>query len=322
MRMPLFVASLGVALMLAAANPAAGQARHWDEAGPCDRECLNDIVDAYLAALVAGDPGSAPLADDIRYTENTEVLEVGEGLWETTDAGPSDFRISVPDPVARQVGFIGVMVESASPVLLALRLKVEDEEIVEAEHLVARDLGENNLENLAAPRADLLETVPRGDRLPRELMLILGGSYYDSIEQLDGDATLYAEDCERHENGIVTAGGDGPGFDGQPRRGCADQMDSRVFAYIDSIDLRRVWIADEVTGLVFGLSQFRHSMEQTEFEVYDRNGELTTRTIDLEPFDLPAAHIFKIEDSRIHEIEAMGFMQPYMSTNGWSEFLR
>lgn len=322
MRGPLLTAAFGLTLAAWSAGPAAGQARLFEEPGACDRECLNGIVDTYLGAVVAHDPAAAPLADDVRFTENTERLEIGDGLWETASAGPTEFGIHVPDPVARQVGFIGVMVESASPVLLALRLKVEDGEIVEAEHLVARDLGENNLANLDAPRPDLLEDVPRAERLPRELMLVLGGSYYDSIEQLDGQATLYAEDCERRENGLVTAGGEGTGFDGQPRQGCAEQMDSRVFAYIDDIALRRVWIADPVKGLVFGLSQFRHSMEQTEFEVYDRNGELTTRQIDFDAFDLPAAHILKIEDGRIHEIEAMGFMQPHMSGNGWSDFLR
>lgn len=33
-------------------------------------------------------------------------------------------------------------------------------------------------------------------------------------------------------------------------------------SYITSIDLRRVTIADEERGLVFGLSMFRHPMEQ------------------------------------------------------------
>lgn len=319
----LFLAGVCVSFVAAwAAEPAAGQARLWDEPGPCDRECLNGLVDTYLEAMVAQDPEAAPLADDIRYTENTRPLEIGEGLWETASAGATDFRIYVPDPVARQVGFMGVVVDSDAPALLALRLKVEDGEITEAEHVVARDLGPSNLANLETPRPGLLETVPEAERLPRELMLILGGSYYDSIEQSDGEASLYADDCERRENGIVTAGGEGTGFDGEPRLGCAEQMDTRVFTYIDSIDLRRVWIADEETGLVFGLSQFRHSMEDDEITVYDRDGELTTREVDFDPFDLPAAHIFKIRGGRIHEIEAMGFMRPYMSSNGWSEFLR
>ena len=121
---------------------------------------------------------------------------------------------------------------------------------------------------------------------------------------------------------MITAGGAGNGLDGQLRLGCHAQMDSRTFTYIDSIDLRRVWIADPVTGLVFGLSQFRHSMTNKEITVIGRDGKPTTRAVNFNPFDLPAAHIFKIRDNRIHEIEALGFMLPYLSKGGWNDFLR
>ena len=39
-------------------------------------------------------------------------------------------------------------------------------------------------------------------------------------------------------------------------------------------------------------------------------------------FDMAAVHIFKIRDRKIHEIEATGVVLPFMSQNGWSEFLR
>jgi hypothetical protein len=56
--------------------------------------------------------------------------------------------------------------------------------------------------------------------------------------------------------------------------------------------------------------------------VIDRDGNLVKRDMSrFNPFDLPAAHIFKIRDNRIHEIEALGFTMPYMSNGGWSEFL-
>lgn len=304
------------------AGTAAGQARLWDEPGPCDRACLHGMVDTYLAALVAHDPGAAPLSSGIRFVENAEPARVGQGLWATASAVPTTFAIYVPDPVARQVGFIGMMEEAGNPIQFGLRLKVDDGEITEAEHLVVRSFRGDNLANLRTVRPGFLQTVPRADRLPRELMLVIAGSYYDSIEQSDGSATLYAEDCERHENGMITAGREGIGFGGLPIQGCQAQMDSRAMSYIDSIDFRRVWIADEVTGLVFGLSQFRHSMKDREIQVYGRNGELATREVDFDPFDLPAAHIFKIQDARIHAIEAMGFMVPYMSTNGWTHFLK
>ena len=44
--------------------------------------------------------------------------------------------------------------------------------------------------------------------------------------------------------------------------GCAAQLDTRVMSYIKRIEPRRVEIADPETGLVFGLSQFRHPMEE------------------------------------------------------------
>jgi len=203
-----------------------------------------------------------------------------------------------------------------------LRLKVENGAITEAEHLVVRSFNGSSLDNLKVPRPGLLTEIPPGQRLPREILLAIGMTYYDSIEQSSGDATLFADDCERRENGMITAGGAGNGLDGQPRLGCHAQMDTRTFTYIDSIDFRRVWIADTVTGLVFGLSHFRHSMQNKEITVIGRDGKPTQRAVNFNPFDLPAAHIFKVRDNRIHEIEALGFMMPYLSKGGWSDFSR
>jgi hypothetical protein len=38
-----------------------------------------------------------------------------------------------------------------------------------------------------------------------------------------------------------------------------------------------------------------------------------------QPFDMPAAHIFKIWGGQIHEIEAVGLVAPYSSPTGWEE---
>jgi hypothetical protein len=46
---------------------------------------------------------------------------------------------------------------------------------------------------------------------------------------------------------------------------------------------------------------------------------VTTREMNFDPFDLPAAHIYKVEGGKIHEIEAMGFMLPYNSKTGWEK---
>ena len=36
-----------------------------------------------------------------------------------------------------------------------------------------------------------------------------------------------------------------------------------------------------------------------------------------DPYDLPAAHIFKITGGEIHEVEALGIFVPYGSPTGW-----
>ena len=103
----------------------------------------------------------------------------------------------------------------------------------------------------------------------------------------------------RYENGgqsarkPVPAGPSADSFAPFGALGCAKQLDTQVMAYISSIDNRRVWIADEETGLVFGLSHFRHAMDKTEWPTFGVPG-VPFRKIDYKPFDLPAVHIFKI----------------------------
>jgi hypothetical protein len=86
--------------------------------------------------------------------------------------------------------------------------------------------------------------------------------------------------------------------------------------YIDNIDNIRVVAVDPVTGLAFGLSHFHHSMKSHTFPIRGVPG-VTQREVNHAPFDLPAAHIFKISGGRIHEIEALGILVPYNSPWGW-----
>jgi hypothetical protein len=65
-----------------------------------------------------------------------------------------------------------------------------------------------------------------------------------------------------------------------------------------------------------GFSQFRHPMTQKTYKLVGVPGA-TSRDMTNAPFDLPAAHIFKIRGGKIHEIEAMGFSVPYNSKTGW-----
>jgi hypothetical protein len=338
-----------IVLALFAGSARAGQRTAAPGGAPCDRACLLQIADAYLAALVAHAPARAPLAANAKFTEQAQVLKVGEGLWTTVTEGPTAFKIAVPDPVAGQIGMIvmlkanppagaaGVQIapgpvqpEPAGPIpiQLALRLKVQNRQITEAEHLIARITNAGQLSNLQTPRPALLAAVPPAQRTPRDLMLLIGNSYYDALEQSDGEASPFADDCGRRENGMHTAGAGAPPPQSGARaggpgvQGCAAQLNSRSMSYINSIDLRRVWIADDERGLVFGLTMFRHPMQEKFVTILNPDGTTRQQPMNFNPFDLEAAHIFKIHGNKIHEIEAMGFGLPLYSKNGWSQFLR
>lgn len=288
-------------------------------AAKCDRACLDKTVDNYIAAMVAHDPSRVAFAADVKFVENTEPMKPGEGLWKTLTEGPTTFKIYVPDPVSQQVGFMGMLKEGDKPIQLGLRLKLKDGKIVEAEHLVARGLMPRSLANLETPRPAFSEMVPKADRTPRAQMLKIANSYYTALVTADANNAPFADDCVRRENGMQTTGNPPsktPGFGTTGAMGCEAQLKTHTFDYITRIEPRRIWIADPETGLAFGLSQFRQPMEKKYVKLVGVPG-VEKIDMNFKPFDLPAEHIFKIYDGKIHQIEALGFTMPYDSKTGW-----
>jgi hypothetical protein len=73
---------------------------------------------------------------------------------------------------------------------------------------------------------------------------------------------------------------------------------------------------DEEMGLVFVFSIFVHDGEPRVMEIKGVPG-VTQRENNWGPFDLPAAHIFKIKNGQICDIEAMGYIAEHGIENGW-----
>ncbi len=321
--------------------------------GACNRQCLIDITDAYVAALVAHDVAKAPLSDEIVFVENATRSKPGEGLWKSIVKGPSTFAIHVPDEVNQTAGYLAMMTymgpaqapqgssaeqraEFAAnnppveqPVIIAIRLKLDARrKVTEAEHLYS-GVREAQMVNLQAPRPGIFTEVPPAQRKSHDELIEIGASYYDALDDNNGELAPFAPDCERHENGMITASGKPsaapaiPGAAATPQvaRDCRQQLNSNTFQYIDRIENRRVFAADPQTGLVMGLSHFRHPMNNLPYLVKNTDGSTSERNeknMPFAPFDLPAAHIFKVgADGLIHEIEAMGFTAPYNSPTGW-----
>jgi hypothetical protein len=117
----------------------------------CDRACLDGFVDSYLDALAAGDPSRLPLTLTVKFTEDGERLNLGDGLWNTA-TGRGSYKFYMEDVQAGQVGFFGTMREAGEPIIISLRLKIENYKIAEIETIVVRDKGQaENLEKRGIP---------------------------------------------------------------------------------------------------------------------------------------------------------------------------
>jgi len=299
----------------------------------CDRACLIGIANDYLAAIAAHDPKQAPLSDEILFVENVTRMKPGkDGIWASAAGKATSFRIYVPDPEQGSIGLMTLIDRrtptGAVPAQLAVRLKIDGRNrIVEAEHLIADVPGAADPARLKAPRPALTATVPERERMPRAELAKIAGSYYDALDESDGRLAPFAPDCQREENMMITAG---PGLAPAPfdsvdvhgkspppvARDCTGQMSSRRFAYIDTIDDRRMFAVDPVQGLAMGLSHFRQSMKLGPQLMIAADGSKVMWEEKRDPYDLPAAHIFKIAGGRIHEVEAIGIFVPYGSPNG------
>jgi hypothetical protein len=67
----------------------------------CDRACLGGLMTQFIAALVAHDPSGLPLADNVRYTEDSRNARLGEGIWQSVTAIPKACAWAISRTAAR-----------------------------------------------------------------------------------------------------------------------------------------------------------------------------------------------------------------------------
>jgi hypothetical protein len=331
MRVGFFATLVISALVYGIAGGKAGAANPPAPDAQCDRACLRNIVDQYMAAMVKHDPTGLPLAPGYKYTENTAAIPIGDGLWVGASEAPTTFTIYVLDPTSQQAGLFCVIKEFDKPLILALRLKIEDGKIAEIEHVIARNVRDTSIPNLTTPRPGLLETVPLAERVPRDEMVRIANSYFEAIEHSDGSLAPFADDCVRRENGMQTTSNtelthdpsDPPGSPIDPlhaqirMKSCRDNINTRALSYITKIQPRRLVIVDEEKGLVLGFPMFVHRGNVRSIKIVGVPGLDTLPMKGLGTSDLEAGEMFKIRGGKIHEIEAMGFILPYGSKTGW-----
>jgi hypothetical protein len=298
------------------------------EAGPeaePSRAGLERLVDRFLDALVAHEPSRLPLAPVVRFTENGQRLELGDGLWRTVSARGA-YRLYVTDPSAGQAGFLGTILEGGVPAILALRLKAEGGMISEIEALVARgdaggshgERGARRLEQLGSPHPFFLAEVSAAERTSRASLIATANAYFSGLERNDGKGFYpFTDDCDRVENGEQTTSAPsrkGAGFD-ISALGCRAQFESGFFAFVTRIRDRRFMVVDQERGLVLAFVFFDHAGDVRTVRL--TNGQTFDPGLK-RPFTWEIAELFRIENGRIRRIEAVLDQCPYGMNSGWS----
>lgn len=308
-----------VVLLMTAGTAVAKPAHAAVEEKICDRSCLYDFLDSYLDALKAKNPAKAAFAHDVRFSENNVALEIGDGLWGTISGmGTPDLRFA--DVQTGNIGFYGVVEESGTKSLFALRLKVQAGRIVEAESLVVRPQ-DVNVPFLSTQLDDiplLNEMVPAASRGSRHRMQVVADGYFDTLQLNDG--TLYvdfADGCDRRENGFQTTnnpnGAKTYGF--TIGLGCAQQFELGTYLYDTRIRDRRMSVIDEERGLIMVGGFIDHEGRLGEYRLTD--GKLAQSRY-RRPHSFAFLETFKIQDGKIARIEANFIAVPYRMPSPWS----
>src|SRR5499427_1783293 len=115
-------ALLASSLVAAVAVGVSSFARVSASTGPipltCDRACLEGVMNQFLAAVVKHDPKAAPLSEDVMYTENDQVMKVGDGFWKTAEA-VGNYKHFYADPEFGQIAVMATMREAGALLLFS-----------------------------------------------------------------------------------------------------------------------------------------------------------------------------------------------------------
>ena len=288
----------------------------------CDRACLERLATQYLEALVARDPKKMPFAADVRYTEQDQVMQIGDGFWGTATA-VGNYKHCFSDPTEEQIGCIVTMHEGDHLLIMGMRLRVQLARITEVETTYYRQGGggPQNINGFDTSKPDPIwfEAILPEQRASRQQLIATANMYFAGLENNDGKGVYpFADDCDRIENGMHTT--NNPNLTPNApfnafAMTCMQQFKSGYYAVVTRIHHRRFPIVDEERGVVWANVIF--DQNGTVQHIHLTNGQ----DVDMKNFNRPSSlevtEAFKITDGKIRRIEMMGSGLQYHLNSAW-----
>lgn len=296
----------------------------------CNRACLENLIDQYLAALVAHDPKRLPLSADAVYTENDQILNVGDGFWKTAEA-IGNYKHIFADPEAGQVAFMGTMREAGTPLLMSLRLRVELGRITEIESIYYRQggggpSGVGDLDKPGyKPEEMWFKSVPPAQRLSRQEMISIADGYFTGLQKNDGKgingtgAYPFTNDCDRIENGAHTTNVPRPANEPPDAVNgfaldCMSQFKLGYYFVVQNIHHRRYPLVDQERGVVWSHAVFDQGTVNSG--TLSDGRKYTFRGFN-RPSSILVTEAFLIENGKIRRVEMVGPSASYHLNSPW-----
>jgi len=296
-------ALLSAAALVLASAPARAQTL------TCDPSCLEHIADQYRQAYREHDAKLAPIAHEVRFTENNVEMRFPDGSWDTVtrEIGPA---LTVCDPTTGNVGIYTTIMQNDVPGFLAIRLKVARGAITEIEQMLST---RRNLSGPPTPIGDvrtfrhdprIARRVPAAERLSRERLIALADGYFSTLQNNTGEirGTRFSADAIRQENGLKFTG-----IEKAFRLG--------YYRFNARVRDRDYFLVDEQRGVVMSRAFIDH---KGVLDAYT----LTDGTPEHSPFHEPQTwallELFKIEHGMITSVETTFTAAPYFMRSPWT----
>jgi hypothetical protein len=294
----------------------------------CDRPCLQAVADSYVKAVVAHDPKLLVLDEHVRFTEDGQELQLGDGFWNTA-SGVGAAQQFYPDPQSQQITFVGTMREFDNLVLMAMRLKVRDRRISEVETLFYRkgagpewsDAGVDAANARGTADSAWLVPIPAPLRATREQLTGVALAWINDLTHEDAKAAPpVSDDCVRIENGARVSDNPrvliGDSHFNLAALGCRQQLQSGYFSSISRIHHRRVVAVDPDYGTVVVWANLDQAGTRA-LRLADGHA-LSLRAL-VRPASTESMLVFRIEGGAIHRIQMLTLGVPYHMNPGWDE---
>lgn len=178
-------------------------------ASTCPRFCLQGLLTRYFDAMVAHAPAQLPLTANVRFTEDSRELKLGDGLWKTVTR-KGGFRQDYIDQKQQLAAAHIILFEGDTQVLYSVVLHVENRKIAGIETIVYRVPADAKQmpDQLGKPLPFMNDPLPAARRMSRAELERIALFYTQGLRigSFVKANTPFAPEAYRVENGIRYAG--------------------------------------------------------------------------------------------------------------------